>query len=489
MKTTLKLISLLLVLSMLTLPAFAEETEAADLTPATVAARLHDNSAATYATLSEIALSADADIKSVYIVFRSTPIGFTVSCGSETARFEGGYLQYFADLKGKFSAETKNIKITLDESVSVCDIYAFGEGTLPDFVHNWQAPHEKADLLLFTSHADDEQLFFAGVLPYYAGELGLRVQVAYFTDHINEPGRRHELLNGLWTVGVRNYPEISDFPDQYSETYDGALYNLKAHGFTEDDVLAYQTMLLRRFKPLVAVGHDLEGEYGHGQHKLNSGTLTKAVELATDAANYPDSATQYGTWDTPKLYLHLYGENQIIMDWDTPLEAFGGKTAFQVTQDGFQCHKSQHFTWFNTWLNGSGTITKASQITQHSPQKYGLYRTIVGEDVAKNDFFENITTYEEQERIAAEEEAKRKEEEERKRKEEESRKAAEEESRRAEEEAKNTTSAPDDKREPIKIGSELKFVLALMAVAIIAMIITVKVMNSRNKRRRRRRRR
>ena len=488
MKIISKLICLLLVISIVTFPSLAEDTEAPDLTPSNVAAGLRDNNAATYASLSEITLSAETEINSIYIVFRSEAIGFTVSSGDENVHFEGGYLQYFADLTGKFKSEAKTVKITLDKAVSVCDLYAFGEGELPSFVHNWQAPHEKADLLLFTSHADDEQLFFAGILPYYAGELGLRVQVAYFTDHFNGIGRRHELLNGLWTVGVRNYPHISAFPDEYSETYEGALSNLKKHGFTEDDVLAHQTMLLRRFKPLVAVGHDLEGEYGHGQHKLNSATLTKAIELAADETKYPATAKQYGTWETPKLYLHLYKENQIEMNWDVPLEAFGGKTAFQVTQDGFQCHKSQHYTWFNTWLNGSsGNITKASQITQHSPCQYGLYHTTVGADVAKNDFFENITTYAEQERIAAEEEAKRLEEEERKRKEEESRKAAEEESKRAEEEAKNTTAAQKEERKPIKISNELKFVLVIFAVAIAAMIVTVKVMNDRRRRRHRRR--
>lgn len=460
----------------------AEESSAAqDLTPTTVSSRLHDNSASTYETLTEISFSAEADIKSVYIVFRKTPIGFTVACEDESVYFEGKYLQYFADISDKFSAETKNITITLDDAVSVCDIYAMGEGTLPDHIHNWNAPLEKADLLLFSSHADDEQLFFAGILPYYAGELGYRVQVAYFTDHVNEPGRRHELLNGLWTVGIRNYPVISDFPDQYSETYEGALANLKPHGYTEDDVIAYQTMLLRRFKPLVAIGHDLEGEYGHGQHKLNAATLTKAVELAADENSYPDSAVGCGTWDTPKLYLHLYKENQITLNWDTPLESFGGKTAFQVTQQGFDCHKSQHYTWFNTWLNGSnGTNTAAANINQHSPCQYGLYRSTVGEDVLKNDFFENITTYAEQERIAAEEEAKRlAEEEQKRREEEESRKAAEEESRRAaEEEAAKDTTAVSNEKPQVTVNTDLIFAVVVIAIAIIAVVVTISVMKN-----------
>lgn len=487
-----KIISLILaIITLMLLPttlAYATDSAdspdliatAPDLTPKNVSSRLHDNSASTYETLSEITLASESDIKSLYIVFRKTALGFTVSCNGESVYFEGKFLQYFADISEKFSAETKNITITFDDAVSVCEVYAFGEGTLPEHIHNWNDPLEKADLLLFSSHADDEQLFFAGILPYYAGELGYRVQVAYFTDHKNEPGRRHEMLDGLWTVGVRNYPVISDFLDQYSETYEWALSNLKAHGYTEDDVIAYQTMLLRRFKPLVAIGHDLEGEYGHGQHMLNASTLTKAVELAADENAYPDSAVGCGVWNTPKLYLHLYKENSITLNWDIPLESFGGKTAFQVTQAGFACHKSQHYTWFNTWLNGkSGTNTTASSITQHSPCEYGLYRSTVGEDINKNDFFENITVYAEHERIAAEEEAKRLEEEDRKRREEEeSRKAAEEESKRLEEEAAKETDAPEEIKPAPEINSEMIFVVLIAAIAVISVVVTISVSKS-----------
>ena len=480
-KAIIWLLILMLLTSYATVTSASEYSSAQDLTPTNVSARLHDNSAATYETLREIALSSEADIKSVYLVFYKTAMGFTVSCGSESHYFEGKYLQYFADISECFSGETKSITITFDDSVSVCEVFAFGEGEPPEYVHNWNAPLDKADLLLFSSHADDEQLFFAGILPYYAGELGYRVQVAYFTDHKNDPGRRHELLNGLWTVGVRNYPVINDYLDQYSETYEGALANLKNQGYTEDDVIAYQTMLLRRFKPLVAIGHDLEGEYGHGQHKLNSGTLIKAVELAADETVYQDSAIGCGVWNTPKLYLHLYSENQIVMNWDIPLESFGGKTAFQVTQAGFDCHKSQHYTWFNTWLNGSsGTNTTAASISQHSPCNFGLYRSTVGEDINKNDFFENITTYAEQERIAAEDEAKRlAAEEQKRREEEESRKAAEEESRRVAEEeaAKDTTAVPEEKPH-ISLNSELIFAVVVIAIAIVAVVVTISVMKN-----------
>ena len=83
------------------------------------------------------------------------------------------------------------------------------------------------------------------------------------------------------------------------------------------------------------------------------------------------------------------------MDYDVPLEAFGGKTAYEVSCDGFACHESQHWTWFYKWIYGSeeNPITKASQIRSYSPCKYGLYYTKVGVDTIGGDFFENVDTY------------------------------------------------------------------------------------------------
>ena len=107
------------------------------------------------------------------------------------------------------------------------------------------------------------------------------------------------------------------------------------------------------------------------------------------------------------MYLHLYEENPIVIDYDQPLERFGGMTAFEVTQKlGFPCHESQ-YDYFKGWLYGGGKITLASQIKKYNPCKFGLYFTSVGEDAQKNDFFENLLTYDQQEQQRLAEEAAR----------------------------------------------------------------------------------
>lgn len=118
------------------------------------------------------------------------------------------------------------------------------------------------------------------------------------------------------------------------------------------------------------------------------------MSSAADAEKFPYSAAQYGVWDTPKLYLHLWAENEIVMDFDQPLEHFGGKTAYEMSNAGYECHVSQHWTWFTEWMRGTANapITKASQITKYSPCRYGLWRTTVGADT-KADFFDNIELY------------------------------------------------------------------------------------------------
>jgi LmbE family N-acetylglucosaminyl deacetylase len=294
--------------------------------------------------------------------------------------------------------------------VRLSEISVFGEGELPENVQVWNAPHEGgADLVLFASHGDDDQLFFAGLLPLYAGEKGLRVQVVYLTDHRNlTHSRTHEMLNGLWGCGVNTYPVFGGFEDFFTEDLQVAYRTFQQKGTSRDDLIDFVTTQLRRYKPLVVVGHDFAGEYSHAQHMVFADCLAAAIEISHDAAQFPDSAQSYGTWDVPKAYFHLYENNRIIMDWDTPMEELDGLTPFQVTQlYGYTQHVSQRESWVTNWINGRNfEITKASQIDTYSPCEYGLYYSNVGLDVAKNDMFENLISYAEQDRLAAEEAAR-----------------------------------------------------------------------------------
>lgn len=332
-------------------------------------------------------------IGSIYLIFSTAYDEIRLSdpvTGEEHSVDVGSMLHKYVDVREYFGTAPERLRITFGaEPVRINEMYVFGPGEVPGWVQKWETcPEGEADLLLFSTHCDDEQLFFAGLLPYYAGELEMKVQVAFFTNHWNVNAyRAHEMLNGLWAVGVRFYPVMGEFPDFFTNSVQNAYDLYRVQGYPKEMLEGFIVEQLRRFRPLVAVGHDLEGEYGHGVHMMYADTLTTALNAAADPNMYPESAEAYGVWDVPKTYLHLYPENQIVMDWDRPLTRFDGKTAYEVTRDlGFPCHASQlnQYRWY---FQGADT---AKDVQQYSPCEFGLFRSLVGDDVKKDDFFENI---------------------------------------------------------------------------------------------------
>lgn len=355
--------------------------------------KITDNNENTFITINKnelIKIQSDKEIHGIYIIYeRKNSEGIIKNSNRSASIGTNGFLHEYLDIE-KLIGTTNELTIEYNENVKIAEIYILDEGELPEFVEIWNLPYEEADLLLFSTHSDDEQLFFAGLLPTYVAK-GKKVQVIYFTNHYDNTKRLHEQLHGLYTVGVTAYPIVGDIPDAYSTSLEGALKNLKNVGITEEDALEFEVEMLRRFKPLVVVGHDEAGEYSHGQHILNTYILKHAIEKAGDSTYHETSFFKYGVWDTPKTYLHLYKENPIIMDYDSPLDYFNGRTAYEVSKEGYKKHISQAYTWFTAWLNGKNNeYTKATQIKKYSPLEFGLFRSLVGEDILKNDMFENI---------------------------------------------------------------------------------------------------
>ena len=339
---------------------------------------LTDGNIDTYRTSSEqaqITLENKAGIGGLYLLFdleygvytiKNNDTGVTVKAG------EYRFLHEYIDLKALLGVCPKSVTLEFHNgSVRLSEIYALSDGTPPDFVQTWQAPLDgKADIVLFSTHGDDDQLFFAGLMPLYAKARNVAFQVVYLTDHRNlTTGRTHEMLNGLWAVGVTAYPVFGDFEDFRIDDLEGTYKQYEKLGRSREELQGFVVEQVRRFRPQVAIGHDLNGEYGHGMHMVYADLLVKSSELTADPAAFPESAQKYGVWDIPKLYLHLYKENPIVLDYDTPMEALGGLTPFEVTQKyGYPCHKSQQWTDFTQWLNGyNNEIKKASQIIPTIP--------------------------------------------------------------------------------------------------------------------------
>lgn len=356
--------------------------------------KITDNNENTFITINpsdKITITSNENIHGIYILYeRQSSLGTITNQEKNASIGTNAFLHEYVNVEEQIGASTQ-ITIEYQSSVKIAEIYVLSEGELPDFVEQWNPPCEEADLLLFSTHSDDEQLFFLGLLPTYVAQ-GKKVQVVYFTNHYDNPKRLHEQLHGLYTIGITSYPIIGIVPDAYSESLEGAIKNLQKAELTEKDTLDFEVEMLRRFKPLVVVGHDELGEYSHGQHILNTHILKQAILFAEDKNYELKTNTKYEPWSVPKTYLHLYKENQIIMDYDTPLDYFGGRTAYEVSKEGYKMHLSQQYTWFTAWMNGKNNeYTKSTQIKKYSPLEFGLYRSLVGEDNNKNDMFENIT--------------------------------------------------------------------------------------------------
>lgn len=259
-----------------------------------------------------------------------------------------------------------------DGALSINEVYALSPGTPPNWVQQWNPTCTKADILFIPTHQDDEDLWFGGALALYSVQEKKNCQVAYLIQ--NGIRRNHEALDSEWHVGIKNYPVFSSFRDVFSLTIEQA-----ERDYDSSKIIQYQVGLLRRFKPDVVVDQDENGEYGHGAHKLNVKCLKSALRLSPDANYDPDTVKQYGVWDVPKTYLHIYPQEPIVLNYSAKLPEMGNKTPFQLAVEAFKLNVSQQ--------NDKHAVLESGPF---DCRKFGLFRTLVGFDQKKDDMFENI---------------------------------------------------------------------------------------------------
>lgn len=339
----------------------------------------YDTSWSAYGKEARLVLnSQEAPIHGVYLQFYNYACPFEVQARDAQGKWQRiaacdtEYLTGYAAWP-EGATEIRIRPTRSSDRLALAEVHLFGKGEMPDWVQRWQPPLEKADLLVVAAHPDDELLFMGGTIPYYAGERGMAVQTAYLVPAT--PYRKLELLDGLWLCGAVHYPDIGTFPDRFALSVSGMYAQ---EGWSEARVLRHMVGLYRRYQPDVVVTHDVQGEYGHGAHRAAADAAQKAVALAADAAYQHRSLSQTPPWTVKKLYLHLYDQGEIRMDWRVPLEAFGGRTAFDMAEAAFACHISQQDTEY--CVEDFGPYDNA---------RFGLAWTTVGEDCEKNDFFEH----------------------------------------------------------------------------------------------------
>lgn len=326
----------------------------------------------------DVAFPKDATVGGVYLQWARIPSEWSLSVRTVSGDWKVVHDQdddAFLNDYVAFNEPCEAVRITADgtaQAVRLSEVTVYTRGRLPEHVQVWKEPGTDVDLMVVAAHPDDEFLYMGGTLPYYAGEKSLQVVVVYMTCY--PEGRAFEALNALWASGVTNYPVFGGFHD--AKTFSLSAAKLQ---WNESEVMGFLVGLLRRYKPKVAVSHDLAGEYGHGAHSLTAAWLLEAISYGPDASRFPASAAESGTFQVLKCYLHLYADNPVTMDWNTPLARFGGRTALEMARESYALNLSQQ--QYSPRVLDSGP---------YDCSRFGLVRSEVGPDVRKDDFFENV---------------------------------------------------------------------------------------------------
>ena len=303
-----------------------------------------------------------------------TPLDVIDSDGQVIGHGPGKYLIEWIP----FDREVGEFAIKPDQtgqSLNISRLNVLTPGELPRWIQRWETLEGPAELMLISTHPDDDILWFGGILPYYAGEVRRKVIVVYMTG-ARKHVRNLELLDALWSAGVTYYPDVGDFRDVGKHNI-GSVYDYWGRDGAEKRIVE----ALRRYRPEVVITQDVNGEYGHKAHVVTVKAVTDIFDkgMAGDPAWYPESAVKYGLWMPKKLYLHLWKEGVIRFDWQQPLSAFDGQTALEVAKAAFKKHVSQQ--------NGKYAVRDSGP---YDCSLFGLYWSSVGPDEEHKDLFEHI---------------------------------------------------------------------------------------------------
>ena len=340
-----------------------------------------------------VVISSDKPIYGLYLCFQKMPDTYVIQkqSGEDWVTVAEGGSPRFHHAFFELDGLTK-IRILSTESkknvMGFNEIFAFGEGEIPDWVQRWEEPSGETDILFLATHPDDDVLFLGSAITWYAAEQKRDILVAYLT--ISNTTRRSEALNGLWRMGVRVYPEFGAFSDKYSKP--AKIEQAYKDMGGQEKVLGWVTELYRRHKPAVVVTQDIKGEYGHPQHEMLVDAVIKCWDKAADENAFPESAAEYGTWEVQKLYIHLYGDEaeSTAFNWEVPMASMNGQTANEVAEDAFKLHVTQEGK--GNKFNGKRVPFSVAEygVKRYPNNRFGLYASRVGQDERHDDFLENI---------------------------------------------------------------------------------------------------
>ena len=259
--------------------------------------------------------------------------------------------------------------------MKVSELHVLGAGNVPGWVQQWQNFEGKADLVLLITDPGDEYLFFGGLLPTYIAQ-GKEIVLCECVNTI--AAYKSQLLDGAWMCGLRNYPYMAYFKPRMSTSLQGQYDN-----WSEVQFVRHVSRIVRMYKPDVLVTHSKNGEGIDGGHKVCADAAIRSLTTAMDDKyDVGYGYANWGNWKVKKLYLHLYGDQETVIDYDAPLDFYGGKTANEMAAAAYALQDYQEKS-----LKGKN-LTMGQGVCDGSA--YGLVYSEVGEDTGAGDLFEHL---------------------------------------------------------------------------------------------------
>lgn len=322
----------------------------------------------------EIKLKSGFEKGGLYLCWAERPESWRLYDGKEllAQNDENGFFHEFVPVSGEHSTLRLEISASEKRYCGLSELFIVEGEETPKWVQVWQPTLEKADIMVVAAHPDDELLFMGGTIPYYTNIEKRPMVICYLTMANNM--RRSEMLNGLWRMGVKNYPVIGKFRDIATRSK-STLYQ-KWGG--KNKANAFMVEQFRKFQPKVVVSHDVNGEYGHRAHMIAAELVQYAAKNSSKASIFKASADKYGTHEISKLYLHLYPKHKIQLNWQEKYEELEGLSPLELAGEAFKLHRSQQ----KNHHMGKNRL--------YNTEAFGLAFTSVGPDVNKNNFFENV---------------------------------------------------------------------------------------------------
>lgn len=284
------------------------------------------------------------------------------------------YNQYIPLPEGYETLRLVN-KTTDGHELAVSELHVLGAGDIPAWVQQWRNFEGKADLVLLVTDPGDEYLFFGGLLPTYIAQ-GKEIMVCEIVNTI--AAYKSQMLDGLWLCGLKNYPYMAYFRPNMTMGMQ-AQYDT----WSQVQFVRHVSRIVRMYQPDVLVTHAKNGENIDGGHKVCADASIRSLTTAMDSKyDVGYGYANWGNWRVKKLYLHQTGSDQTVLDYDVPLDFYGGKTARQVAEEAYALQDYQVKS-----LKGRD-ITYGEGVCDGSA--YGLYYSEVGEDTGLGDLFENL---------------------------------------------------------------------------------------------------